>query len=235
MTDAQMANRIKVRNTLIAAFVLLLVSIGLFYFWFKTKPVWERYQSEKAQEVTLQSDIDALVQETNDMRTIIEQSGIELISFTEDRTKYINLASSLSTKYGVHISKLTVSDVWSEGQMSVITTDIELEGELSNINKFLTEYCGGQNINRLRAISLRPKDRYPWFTRTIDGVQVLSWFNLDSEEENYKNYIASLKGDDPEKEEATAEQKNIDYITLNDMFSDKTMKAYYTIDFLGRS
>ena len=100
------------KRILVVSAILLLLSAGFIYYWLETNSQITRYEAQKAQEVNLQSQIQALESQNNSLRETIEQTGKTLISFTEDRIAYINLASELSTEYDVHINKLVVSDIW---------------------------------------------------------------------------------------------------------------------------
>lgn len=243
MRDAQLAKNIKIKNMLIASFLLIVISSGLGYFKFSTDAEVAKYRSDKAKEDSLQDQIDEMTEQNSQLQYSIDENGKELVSFTEDKIKYINLASELSQKYSVKLNKLAVSDVWSEGQMSVMTTSVEVDGDLQDIANFINEYCGANYTNRINIVSCRPIDRYPWLTRTIDGTRVISWFDLEEEQTNYETYIK--ENDTADISEGTENGTLVTppgttlspatYITIDDMFASKTMRVYLQIDFLGRN
>lgn len=242
MTDEQLRTRLKIKRTMLLAVLLLLLSSPLIYFKVATDAEVEKYESDKAQEASLQTQADQLEQQNLELQQSIDENGRELVSFSEDKLKYINLASELSEKLDVRLNKLSVSDIWTDGQMSVMTTDIEIDGDMVSVSNFVRQYCGG-NTSRINKISCRPIDRYPWLARTIDGDKVLSWFDLTDEESSYEQYVQENDLPDesnrfeagiPVAPEGT-EIAEIDYITIGDMFADKTMRTYLQIDFLGRN
>lgn len=192
MSDAQLKQRLVIKHRLIIACVLLLVALGLFYFRYVTEAEWVQYQSDKQQEEVLQSQVDMLTQQNSQLTATIEETGKELVSFSEDKIKYINLASDLSLKHSIRINKLTVSDVWTEttlSDMSVMTTTVEVEGSLSNVRAFVEEYCGTNYTNRINVVSCRPSGRYVWLQRKVDGEKVLNWFDLTEDEELYQELM----------------------------------------------
>ena len=191
MNDEALARKAQSKKYLLASVILLLLSCGIFYYRYSTQPIWDQYQMEKAQEESVRQQVDSLTKINNDLLAIIEENGKELVSFSEDKLTYINLASELSTTHAVRINKLVVSDVWTEGEMSVMTSVIEVEGLLPNITDFIESYCSEDSANRINVISCRPKGRYAWLSRGIDGQKVLSWFNLEEDEA-----LAEAQGDD---------------------------------------
>lgn len=246
MTDEQLHLRMINKRIIMVAIVLLLASAGLFYYWFSHAADIAAYEAAKAREVTLQSQVTQLEGVNNNLRGTIEQTGKELVSFSEDKIKYINLASELSEIHSVQINKLTVSNVWDEGTMAGMTTSIEVEGSLDNVKNFVNSYCDSQYTNRINVVSCRPIGIYPWFVRTIDGTKVQNWMDLSEEEVKQqtadREQLAELSKaaqeagipaalpqsviDQKEKEESP--------ITLEKMFEEKTYKVYLVIDFLGR-
>lgn len=246
MTDEQLHIRMINKRMILVAVMLLLLSGGLVYYWISTTPAVKNYESQLSQESSLQGQIQSLEDSNGQLRATIEQAGKELISFSEDKIKYINLASTLSQEYDVHINKLTVSDVWDEGQMSGMTTSIEVQGSLEAVQKFVDSYCDTRYTNRINVVSCRPIDKYPWVERNIDGVKVLKWFDLTKEEAYYKDKMSTERAqlNKAAMEAGLASSAADDYfqkekderdpITLDKIFADKTFKVYLVIDFLGR-
>lgn len=269
MSDEQLKRRLVIRRILFVSALLFLASIGLIYYTYSTETEWQTYLSEKSQESSYQSQIATLTASNNNLIATIEENGKQLVSFSEDKIKYINLASDLSLTYNVRINKLAVSDVWDEGEMSGMTTAIEVEGGMSNIRGFIDEYCGTRYTNRVNVISCRPTGRYAWLTRSIDGNKVIGWFDTSADEQMYERQMQQIKAEerallqqqgiiteekdpiplqivpvyDPEtgtivdlKTGVALTQEQIDEIpiTIDTMFSDKPMKVYLVIDFLGR-
>ena len=246
MTDEQLRIRMINKRIIIIAVFIFLISCVLLYYWFIHADDITRYEAEKARESGLNSQVAQLEAANNNLRGTIEQTGKELVSFSEDKIKYINLASKLSEQYSVQINKLTVSNVWNEGTMAGMTTSIEVEGSLSAVRDFVNSYCDSQYTNRINVVSCRPLGIYPWFVRTIDGEQVQSWMDLSEEEVKQqlmeKEQLAELTKAAQEAglpaalpESILAEQEEEDKpITLEKMFAEKTYKVYLVIDFLGR-
>lgn len=242
MTDEQLYQRLKIRRITILAAILILFSALFVYYRVSTEAEVQKYKNDLAQETSLQKQIDDLTTQNTQLQMNIEETGKELVSFSEDKLKYINLASNLSNKYSVRLNKLSVSDVWTEGQMAGMTTDIEIEGAMANIRSFVEEYCGSKYTNRINAISCRPIDRYPWLARSIDGNRVLTWFDLTEESKAYESEVGNEGIDESKRFEAgvavapsgTTLGESL-YITLADMFSSKNMRVYLNIDFLGRN
>lgn len=185
MTDEQLKRKADIKKILLISGFLLLLSGCLFYFRIRTQPELDFYNQQKMQESSVQMQVDALTSSNAELMAVIDENGQELVSFTEDKIKYINLASQLSLENQVRINKLVVSDVWQEGEMSGMTTTLEVEGELLNVKDFLDQYCGSNNINRINVVSCRPTGRYAWLDRNIDGDNVISWFNLGPDEAMY--------------------------------------------------
>lgn len=287
MSDEQIRRRLRIRNRIIISVLLLLLAAGLFYFRFSTTPQVELWKQEKQQEESLNSQIQTLTTANAQLMATIEENGKELVSFSSDKLKYVNLASELSLANNVRINKLTVSDVWVEGEMSGMTASIEIEGMLSDVQNFVDEYCSTEYTNRVNVVSCRPSGRQVWLSRGIDGEKVLSWFDLTEDQRLYEELVqdvgsqlsnqetglsdeeldnpnldSGLPVADSETEDPTLEsiypgisydtelgyyistatgervsQEELDAlpITLAYMFSDKPMKVYLVIDFLGRS
>lgn len=190
MSDEALNRRLAIRRTLLVALLLLLVAAGLFYFRFSTAKQVQLYKSQKAQEVSAQNQVDQLTAGNAQLIATIEENGKELVSFSDDKIKYINLASELSKSHSVRINKLTVSDIWQEGEMSGMTTAIEIEGDLSSVRGFVEEYCGVNYTNRINIVSCRPSGRYVWLDRGIDAEKVLGWFDLSKDEALYEEMEA---------------------------------------------
>lgn len=245
MTDDQLSVRLFNKRVLTISVILFLISIGLAYYWVYTNPAVKAYEQQISKEASLQSQIDILEDGNNLLRSSIEQTGKELISFSENKIKYINLASEMSEQYELKINKLSVSDVWEEGQMSGMTTEIEVEGSLPDITKFINSYCGINYTNRINVVSCRPSGRFPWLVRKIDGQNVLGWFDISAEEQAHVQFLK----DEETMLNRAATEAGLTYsgnstdtlvekdpsITLNEMFSQKVFKVYLKIDFLGRS
>lgn len=195
MSDEQLRQRLIIKQRLTIAGVLLLLSVAIVYFWIRTNPEWSQYQFEKDQESSIQAQIDSLTNANNQLLATIEENGKELVSFSEDKIKYINLASELSLSHSVRINKLTVSDVWQEGEMSVMTTSIEVEGDLSDVRRFIDDYCSTNYTNRINVVSCRPSGRYTWLQRGVDGQKVLGWFDLSEDEALYQDIQNQLEAE----------------------------------------
>ena len=161
MTSEVAVSRLFNKRVLTFAALFFLLSCVLFYYWFSTNQEIDTYNAQKNQEENLNNQVELLQADNNSLRDTIEQTGKELVSFSEDKLTYINLASTLSAQNSVHIDKLVVSDVWNEGTMACMTTQIEVEGELENVQKFISSYCDVRYTNRINVVSLRPIDRYP--------------------------------------------------------------------------
>lgn len=246
MTDEQLHVRMINKRIIIVAILLLFISGGLFYYWYSHASDIAAYEQQKSRESSLQQQVTQLESTNNSLRGTIEQTGKELVSFSEDKIKYINLASKLSDENDVQINKLTVSDVWDEGQMSGMTTTIEVEGPLDNVRNFVNSYCGINYTNRINVVSCRPVGEYPWFSRTIDGERALRWLDLTEEQTKYdvlqreersKLAQAAMEAGIPSAlPESVIQQQEEEErpITLSKMFEEKTFKVYLVIDFLGR-
>lgn len=193
MSDDQLRKRLIIKRLLFISAFFLLCAGGLLFYYFSNASEYQQYMNEKAQESGYQSRIEMLTNTNNQLLATIEENGKRLVSFTEDRIKYINLASELSLKYNVRINKLAVSDVWDEGEMAGMTTAVELQGGMDNLRKFITDYCGTNYVNRVNVVSCRPVGRYTWLTRNIDGNKVLGWFDTSPDESLYRNQMAQLE------------------------------------------
>ena len=242
MTDEQLHRRMISKRLLIVSVLLLLLGAGLLYYRFYRQPELQQYRAQKAQETSLQSQITQLQATNGQMSATIEENGKELVSFSEDKIKYINLASELSSKWEVTINELSVSVVWNEGQMAGMTTVVEVEGNMEGVRGFISDYCGSNYTNRITKIACRPDDRYEWMYRYIDDLQILNWFDLSKEKDMWESENAEAirqqqqeilnNGGSIENFDALAGQ--IKSITLDDMFKDYRFKLYLQVDFLGR-
>lgn len=242
MSDEQLRQRLFIKHRLMVALLLFAISVGLFYYKIFTDTEWNQYTSEKQMEASVQSQVDSLTATNNQLLSTIEENGKQLVSFTEDKIKYINLASELSIMHAVRINKLTVSDVWQEGVMSGMTTTIEVEGKLSDVKSFVEEYCSVDYTNRINTISCRPTGRYAWLQRNIDGEKVLGWFDLSEDNALYQDLqneaaaqqnAANSEFGIPVTSQSSEDTKTP--ITLESMFTETPMKVYLVIDFLGRT
>lgn len=205
MSDTQLRQRVIIRRLFIGCVLLLVLGGFLIYYRFSTQADWDSYQSSLEQEDSLRSQIDALTASNNQLLSEIEESNLKLVSFTDDKIKYINLAAQLSEDYSVTIDKLDVSDVWQDGEISGMTTSIEVRGSLSDVQDFVSDYCSSNYTNRISVVSCRPIGRYAWLTRVIDDQQFLTWFDTSGEEELYNQQQASLQNQVAETNEAWAE------------------------------
>lgn len=242
MTDEQLHRRMISKRMLIVSVLLLILAGGLLYYRQYRQPDLQAYRAQKAQEQSLQSQITSLQASVGQMSATIEETGKELVSFSEDKIVYINLASELSAKHGVNINELSVSDVWNEGQMAGMTTVVEVEGNLEGVRGFISDYCGVNYTNRITKIACRPDDRYSWMYRYIDDLQILQWFDLGPEYDLFETEDAESKRQQQQEilnnggsvEDLAALEKVVKSITLDDMFKDYTFKLYLQVDFLGR-
>lgn len=191
MTDEQLKRKNTIKRILLGSFILLLLSCGIWYFRYSTEAEYQSYLSQVAQEASAQQQVSSLTSANNELLTTIEENGKELVSFSEDKIKYINLASELSLKYNVVINKLTVSDVWNEGEMSGMTTSIEIQGTLDDVESFVEDYCSTKYTNRVNVVSMRPLGRYVWLGRAIDDEKVLTWFDLSQDETLWEEKVRS--------------------------------------------
>lgn len=242
MTDEQLHRRMISKRLLIVSVVLVLLGCGLLYYRFYRQPDLQSYRAQKSQERGLESQIQQLQSENSVLSATIEENGKQLVSFSEDKIVYINLASELSTKWGVTINELSVSDVWNEGQMAGMTTVVEVEGKFEDVRGFINEYCGVNYTNRITRIACRPDDRFSWMHRYIDDLQILKWFDLSDEFERFLSEDSEAKRQLQQEilnnggsvEDLLQLEEVIHSITLDDMFKDFTFKLYLQVDFLGR-
>ncbi len=242
MSDEALHRRMVSKRLLIISALLILLGCGLYYVKIYYEPTLTAYRVQKAQEAGLQSQIANLQAAVGNMTSTIEETGKELVSFSEDKIKYINLASELSVKYEVAVNELSVSDVINQGQMSMMTTVVEVEGDLEGVRGFISEYCSQDYTNRITKISMRPNDRYDWMYRYIDDLQVLPWFDLTEEQAMWEEENAEyIRQQQQEILNAGGTVEDIDgllgtvhSITLDDMFKNFTYKLYLQVDFLGR-
>lgn len=242
MTDEQLHRRMISKRLLIVAVVLILLGCGLLYYRFYRQPELANYRSLKAQEQGLRDQVTQLQATNGQMSAMIEENGKELVSFSEDKIVYINLASELSSKWDVTINELSVSDIWTEGQMAGMTTVVEVQGNLESVRGFISDYCGSNYTNRISRIACRPDDRFEWMYRYIDDLQILKWFDLAKEKEMWETENAEAirqqqqeilnNGGSLENWEGTSGV--VKSITLDDMFKNYTFKLYLQVDFLGR-
>lgn len=195
MSDVQLRKRLRIRKILIASVLVFLVAIGLTYYTYQSETTWQTYLSEKSQESSLASQVNSLQVANQDLLNVIEDNGKQLVSFSEDKIRYIDLASTISAKHNVRINKLSVSDVWQEGEMSGMTASIEVEGAFEGVCDFVDEYCGTKYTNRINIVSCRPTGRYAWLTRTIDGMKVLGWFDTTMDEQMFEQQTKRMEAE----------------------------------------
>lgn len=229
------------RNLFIVALLLFVMSGGLLYYSSTNEATVKNYEADVASASSLESQIASLTQENERLTSTIEQNGKELVSFTDDKNKYTTLASDLSKTYNVKLNKLTVSDIWQDGQMAVMTTNVELSGTYDNVRKFVDEYCSNEYTNRINVVSLRQDEDYVWVSRDIDGELILDWFDLSEEQSYYDKFVQEKEAERQalanaagvKLESTTAEER--DPISLEVLWRDVPIKAYLEIDFLGRN
>lgn len=240
MSDEQLKRKAQVKKLAILCVILSAVSVAILLWSYQQFQDYKLYVSDKSREKTLEAQVSSMRESNNTMAATIEENGKELVSFSDDRIKYVNLASELSMKAGVQINSITVSDVIDEGEMTYMNTKIEVEGMLPNIAQFVFEYCGDKNANRINVISCRPSGSYVWLERGIDGENVMTWFDISDDEKIYQKFLDSEKRDQARENSefgipAVSEEDNTpDIITLEKMFREEPAKVYMSIDFLGR-
>lgn len=240
MTDEQLHRRMISKRLLIISAFLILLGAGLLYFRSTKIPELNAYRSAKAQESGLQSKVSSLQADIASKTNTINENGKQLVSFTEDKIVFINRASELATEHGVEMNEISVSDVWTEGQMSGMTTRVEVEGTLAGVRGFISNYCNVAYTNRITNVSCRPSDKYPWMYRYIDDLKVLQWLDLSEEEDKFKTEEQEYRRQQQQEilnnggsvsDTSNQEDRSI---TLDDMFKQFTFKLYIQVDFLGR-
>lgn len=245
MSDQQIHRRMMSKRLLIISVLLVILGCGLYYVKIYFDPSLASYRSQKSQEAGLQSQITSLQGTISNMSQTIEETGKELVSFSEDKIKYVNLASELSTKYDVTITELSVSDVLSQGQMSMMTTVVEVEGDLEGVRGFISEYCGQNYTNRITKISMRPYgEEQSWTKRYIDELTVLDWYSEAMQEERQlweeenqeairqqQQDILNAGGSVSDVNALNGKRHSL---TLDDLFKNYTFRLYLQVDFLGR-
>lgn len=223
-----MNDRNTIQRLLTVAATCSVLSICAGAYIYNTNSIVDEYNRSVEEAKNLQKEADSLKQQNDILLATIEEANSELASFSEDKIALINEASSLSEQCNVSINKLTVSDVWQEGQTHGMTVDIEVVGDLKDIYNFYSNYCS--STNRVISVSARPSERFPWVQRDLDGNQILSWFDLTAEQEAYIPNVITGSGEDIFTP-STAEPETI---SLNELFADKEFKVYFHLDFLGR-
>ena len=237
MNDSNARKKLLIRKQMIASGVLLIISLGIFYALHVLSPAVESYERDKASEAGLSSQIESLTAENAKLSESIQNTGKELISFSEDKLKYTNLASTLAMTSNVHINKLSVSNLVQDGQMTLMPVEIEIEGSMADVTSFVTEYCGSNGANRIKAISYRPTDDYPWLARGIDGEKILTWFTAGSLSQG--NPSAPTTPTAPSlPATSTLDEGEVvapGGISLMSVFAPRNIRVYLKVDFLGRS
>lgn len=221
MSDEQLKRKADIKKILIGSALIFLVACCLFYFRWSTSAEVEMYKSSKSQEASVQSTIDSLTASNAELSSIIEETGKELVSFSEDKIKYINLASELSIQHSVRINKLVVSDVFQDGEMSCMTTTLEVQGDLTNVKDFVEEYCSTHYTNRINVVSCRPLGNSVWLSRDIDDENVLTWFDLSSDESMQEQQKA-----EEEQERYQQQSKNEFGLPITDVSDVKLAYSY---------
>ena len=242
MSDEQLLRKQQVKKLAIICIAMAMVSIAILVWSFQQFESYDLYVSDKAREKTLAAQVNSLRSSNESMSATIEENGKELVSFDEDRIKYVNLASDLSLQTGVQINRITVSDIIDEGEMTYMNTKIEIEGMIPDIARFIFKYCGGNNANRINVVSCRPSGRYAWLDRGIDGQKVMAWFDLSEDERIYEEFLKDIRREEIKEasefdipvEGLNSEDSGLDIITLDKMFATEPAKVYMSIDFLGR-
>lgn len=241
MTDEQLHRRLVSQRLLIVAVILLLAAAGLLYYRSTQLPGLANYRALRAQEASLEQEVQNLQSQVATVSSTIEENGRSLVSFTEDRNVFVTRASDLAVKWGVILDELSVSGVWNEGSMAGQTARVQVRGSLQGVRGFIDEYCDPNVTNRITHVSCRPTDDYPWMSRYIDDLTVLNWLDLSEEEALYLGELQELRrqqqqallngGETVEFYDPTATRPSI---TLDDMFKDFTFRLYLEVDFLGR-
>ena len=241
MTDEQLHRRLVAQRLLIVAVILLLAAAGLLYYRSTQLPGLANYRALRAQESSLEQEVQNLQSQVSTVSATIEENGKSLVSFNDDRNVFITRASDLAVKYGVIMDELSVSDVWTEGSMAGQTARVQVRGSMQGVRGFLSEYCDPTVTNRITHVSCRPTDEYPWMTRYIDDLNVLGWLDLSEEESLYLGELQELRrqqqqaalngGESVEFYDPTQTRPSI---KLDDMFKDFTFRLYLEVDFLGR-
>lgn len=245
MTDSQIKQKESTRRAIILLVFAVLVSGFAWYWYYQLHTDYTYWEKEKQQEVVIQQQVTNLSNAVQEMATQIDEAGKELVSFTEDRIKYVNLASDLSSKHNLRIERLTVSDLKTEGEMQIMTTSIEVDGMFEDVNNFVKDYCAEHNMNRINIVSCRPTGRYAWVTRGIDEEKVLGWFDLEPEQELHDAYVDKVQGsgansygqhvDLDKAEDKPVNVVEYDAITVDKMFAEEPFRIFLEVDFLGRS
>lgn len=234
MSDVQLKRRLVIRRRIIISILTLLLAAGMLYFKYTTEASYEAYLADKAQESSLQSTLKFLQEEKRNLQATVDENGKQLVSFTEDKIKYINLASQLSIEHNVRINKLTVSDIMQEGAMSIMTTTIEVEGMFGDVQDFISSYCSTNYTNRINVVSCRPSGRYAWLQRNIDDDLVLTWFDLGQEKLYYDDLRAvesaararaEATGEAPQATPEPTPDFNIEYSEEEEAISSKTQES----------
>lgn len=237
MKPKKVSKQVKIKLLFTALFAG--ISFATFNYQMENKSIVETYESDRQQESSLRSQVESLTSETQSLQDTVDNSS-ELVSFSDDKIRYITLASDLSKSYNVKMNKFTVSDIWKDAEMSVMTTKIELVGALSDIRKFVDAYASTNYVNRVNIVSLRQDEDFVWVSRDIDGKPILSWFNLDSETAYWQSYYREKELEKKALAAAAGEVYNSpldaekEPISMQALWEETPMKIYLEIDFLGR-
>lgn len=242
MTDEQLHRKLVAKRLIIVAVILLIAAGGLLYYRSTNLPALAQYRSLKAQEASLEGQVQQLQTDNAAKQAIIEENGRSLVSFSDDQNVFVTRATDLALQNGVKVTELSVSSVWSEGSMSGQTARVEVEGSLGGVRGFVSQYCDPTVTNRITHISCRPTDDYPWMSRYMDQLNVLGWLDLKDEEAKFATELQDYYRQQNQQalNEGESVMQFVDpnatrpSITLDDMFKDFTFKMYIQVDFLGR-
>lgn len=231
-----------VRKNILIGCLFAVCAGGSVYYYNSTQGIVDTYNSERSQAKSIQQQISQMEQSTADLQAVVDNSK-QLVSFSDDKIKYITLASELSKKYNVKLNKLTVSDLWQEGQMSVMTTQVEIIGSLEDARSFVDEYCSTEYTNRINVVSMRQDEDFVWVSRGIDGKPILRWFNLEAEAAYWQDYykekelekklLAAQAGVSYTPTTPTTDNKK-EPISMEELWETTPVKLFLEIDFLGR-
>ena len=213
--------KVNKRNTA-AALMILLAVICLALTLIVLRPHVTETKVVYDKQVSMEKQIKSLTDSVNAKK---ERLSDEQKSTSSDLVKSLLVAEigAMAETHSLSVDKLTSEDPESisDCDLSSLTFNIELKGQLANVQAFIADLDSRKNVSHVSKMSYRLADQeFVWMERAIDKDQAISWMGSRSEED---------------KVDETEEDIPLLSITVNDLLQHGVATCYLQVQFIGKA
>lgn len=214
--------KVNKRNTL-AALMILLAVIGFAVTLIVVRPHVVDTKVVYDKQVSMEKQIKSLTDSANAKKN---QLGSEKKKTSSDlvKSQLVAEVGAMAEKHTLSVDKLTSENPENitESDLSAMTFNIELKGQLADIQGFIADLDARDNVSHVTKLSYRLADQeFVWMERAIDQDQAVSWMGTRSEKD--------------EEKAAAEEEETLPSITVSDLLQRGVATCYMQVQFIGRA